>query len=81
MILDAALLNTRHYKIRNKGKWGIQEKELRPPLYLGVVAIEKGVFGLPSTMVTNFSFNIYIVKHNFSKIMFDHWFVWKLKQC
>ena len=24
-----------------------------PPLHLGVVAIEKGAFGLPSTMVAN----------------------------
>ena len=28
--------------------------ELRPPLHLGVVAIEKGAFGSPSTMVANF---------------------------
>ena len=25
----------------------------RPPLHIGVVAIEKGAFGLPSTMVAN----------------------------
>ena len=31
-------------------------KELRSPLHLGVVAIEKGAFGLPSTMVANFYF-------------------------
>ena len=29
-------------------------KEQRPPLHIGVVAIEKGAFGLPSTMVANF---------------------------
>ena len=29
------------------------------PLHLGVVAIEKGTFGLPSTKVANFTF-IYI---------------------
>ena len=28
--------------------------EKRPPLHLGVVAIEKGAFGSPSTMVANF---------------------------
>ena len=28
--------------------------ELRPPLHFGVVAIEKGAFGLPSTKVANF---------------------------
>ena len=29
----------------------IQGNELRPPLHLGVVVIEKGAFGTPSTMV------------------------------
>ena len=29
--------------------------ELRPHLHLGVVAIEKGAFWSPSTMVANFS--------------------------
>ena len=28
--------------------------ELRPPLHLGIVAIEKGAFGSPSTKVANF---------------------------
>ena len=32
----------------------IQGKELRSPLHLGVVAIEKGAFGSPSTNVANF---------------------------
>ena len=30
---------------------------MRPPLHLGVVAIEKGAFGLPSTMVANYISN------------------------
>ena len=30
--------------------------ELRPPLHLGVVAIEKGAFGSPSTKVANFTY-------------------------
>ena len=30
--------------------------ELRPPLHLGVVAIEKGAFESPSTQVANFTF-------------------------
>ena len=34
--------------------------ELRPPLHLGVVAIEKGAFGSPSTMVANFTYLLYI---------------------
>ena len=32
--------------------------ELHPPLHLGVVGIEKEAFGLPSTMVTNFTYNL-----------------------
>ena len=31
----------------------IQRKDLRPPLHLGVVAIEKGAFGSLSTKVAN----------------------------
>ena len=56
MVLDASLLNTQHYKVRIKGK----------VKYLGVVAIEKGAFGSPSTMVANFTYlfisnrNIYL---------------------
>ena len=34
---------------------------LRPPLHLGVVAIEKGAFGLPSTTVANFLFFTYMI--------------------
>ena len=37
-------------------KWSNPGKELRPPLHLGVVAIEKGAFGSPSTMVANFTY-------------------------
>ena len=44
MVLDAALLNTQHNKVRIKGKL-----EYRPLLHLGVEATEKGAFGLPST--------------------------------
>ena len=50
MVLDATLLNTQHYKV-----W-IKEKELCPPLHLGVVDIEKGAFGSLSTMVVNLIF-------------------------
>ena len=49
MALDATLLNTQHYKVQIKGKVEeIQEKELRPSLYLSVVPIEKGAFGAPT---------------------------------
>ena len=45
MVLDATLLNTQYYKVRIKGgqSGAIQGKKKRPPLHLGVVAIEKGV--------------------------------------
>ena len=49
MVLDAALLNTQHYKVGIKGK-----------VELGVVAIEKGAFVLPSTKVT-YSYSILII--------------------
>ena len=57
MVLDASLLNTRHYKARIKRKVE-QSRELRsaPPLHLGVVAVEKGAFGSPSTTVANFTY-------------------------
>ena len=60
MVLDVSLRSTQRYKVRTKGKME-QSKEWSsaPPLHLGVVAIEKGAFGSPSTMVTNFTF-IYI---------------------
>ena len=41
----------------------IQEKELRPSLHLSVVAIEKGAFRYPSTMVTNITFIILFVNY------------------
>ena len=33
--------------------------ELCPPVHLGVVAIEKGAFGSPSTTIGNFTLLIY----------------------
>ncbi len=55
MVLDAALLNTQLYKVRIKDK---VEQSLEwssaLPLHLGVVAMEKGAFGSPSTKVANF---------------------------
>ena len=53
MLLDAALLNTHHYKVRIKGKVKQPEEWFSAPLHLGVVAIEKGANGSPSTWVTN----------------------------
>ena len=56
MVLDATLLNTQHYKVRIKVKWSNPEKGVAPTLHLGVVAIEKGAFELPSTTVAKFTF-------------------------
>ena len=45
MVLDAALLNTQHYKVRIKGK--VEQSEAWSCalfLHFGVVAIEKGAF-------------------------------------
>ena len=66
MVLDASLLNTQHYKVRIKGKVEQSREGVAPPLHLGVVAIEKGAFGLPSTMVANFTYFYYCkqtIKH------------------
>ena len=41
MILDTALLNTQHYKVRIKGKVEQSRKWSSAPLHLGGVAIEK----------------------------------------
>ena len=35
--------------------------ELRSPLHVGVVAIEKGAFESPSTKVANFTFYYYLI--------------------
>ena len=52
MLLDAALFNSQHYKVRIKDK-------MEQSLQLGVVAIEKGAFGLLSTKVANFTYYFY----------------------
>ena len=60
MVLDAAFLNTHHYKVRVKSKWSNpREWSSAPPLHLGVVAIEKGASGSPSTKVANFTFTFF----------------------
>ena len=55
MVLDAILLNTQHYKVRIKGKVEQSRERSSAPLHFGVVAVEKGAFGLPSTTVANFT--------------------------
>ena len=53
MVLDAALLNTQHYKgkVEQFREWSGTLSQ-----HLGVVAIEKGAFGSSSTKVVNFYF-------------------------
>ena len=50
MVLDTSLLNTQQYKVHIIGKMEqSRERSSALPLHLGVVAIEKGAFWLPST--------------------------------
>ena len=62
MVLDTSLLNTQKYKVRIVGKveqfW---ERSSAPPLHFGVVAIEKGAFWSPSTMVANYNFMLLLI--------------------
>ena len=67
MVHDASLLNTQHYKVRIKGKVEQSREGVAPPLHLGVVAIEKGAFGLPSTMVDYYNMPSYNVSGFFLK--------------
>ena len=58
MVLDAFLLNPQHYKAWSKGKVDqYRERSVVLPLRLDVVAIEKGAFESPSTMVANFTYH------------------------
>ena len=68
MVLDAALINTQHYKVCIKGKVE-QSKEWSCALpYTFVdVAIENGGFGSPSTKVTNFAL-IYLCSQKFEPL-------------
>ena len=58
MVLDASLLSTQHYKANIKGKMSQSWEKSCTPLHLGIVAIEKGAFGLPSTTVANFTYTL-----------------------
>ena len=53
MVLDAALLNTQHYKVRIKGKVEQSREWSSALLLLSVVAIEKGALGSLSTEIAN----------------------------
>ncbi len=56
MVLDTSLLNTQHYKVRIKSKVEKYRERSNALLHFGVVAIEKGAFGLPLTTITDFTF-------------------------
>ena len=60
IVLDAALLNTQHYKVRIKGYVEQSMDWSRALLHTSVVAIEKGAFGSPSTKVTNSTYSLYV---------------------
>ena len=60
MVLDTSLLNTRQYKVRIKGKVEQSRKRSSALQHLSVVAIEKGAFWSPSTMVAHFTLLLYL---------------------
>ena len=61
MVLDAAFLNTRQFKVRIKFKLDQSRgKKSRPILYLVVVVIEKGVFESSLTKFKNVFYLLYI---------------------
>ena len=68
MVVDPSLLNTQNYKVSIKGKVE-QSREMSCALPYKI-GIEKGVFGLTSTMVANFYwlitkiFTFRILRHN-----------------
>ena len=56
MIFAISLFNTQRNKVISRVKWSNPRKGVVPSPTPGVVAIEKGAFGLLSTSVTNFTF-------------------------
>ena len=54
MVLDASLVNTQHYKVRIKGKVEQSRKGVAPSPTPWCSSYRKA-FGLPSTMVANFT--------------------------
>ena len=81
MVLDAALLNAQHYKVRIKGKKKREKRRKKKEKREAAFPFEKRAFGSPSTKVANFTFiitvahlNVYIHKYLFfkSKLVFDN---------
>ena len=52
------MLNTRQYKVRIKSQVEQSRERSNVPLHLGVVAIEKEAFLLPSSTVENFTITV-----------------------
>ena len=68
MVLNASLLKTQHYKVGMKGNMDQSwESSSAYPLHLGVVSIEKGTFGSPSTTVDKFIY-IYIYIYIYMRV-------------
>ena len=65
MALDAALLSIQHYRVMIKGKVEKSRERSNILLHLGVVAIQKELFGSSLIKVANFTFDFYRCK--FSK--------------
>ena len=57
IVPNASFLNTKHYKVRIKGKWNNLGKELAPS---PTVAIENGAFVWLSNTVSQITYYIYI---------------------
>ena len=69
MVLNAALLNTQHYKEGSRVKWSNPGNGVAPPLHLDVVVIEKGAFGYPRLKGDNFTFTYNVCKNISSKFL------------
>ena len=61
MVLDTSLLNIQQYKVLSSVKWSKPGKRVTSSRHLGVVAIEKGAFGSPSTTAANFTCFTYLL--------------------
>ena len=60
MVLDAALLNAQHYKVKIKVKWSNPGNRVEPPLQLGVIAIEKGAVTKVANLLKSFKIELII---------------------
>ena len=75
MVLDSALLNTLQYKVRIKDKVEQSRERSSAPLHLGVIAIEKGAFGAPSTTVANITYLLVSDRNTWNRAVVSKLFV------